>query len=73
VTPAYVEATMMAIAMSTLNISNGLVGDLIGAFVNEKFVGVQASDLSKYYVLNYISLGSVIYELLIIGLIPLRK
>jgi hypothetical protein len=73
ITPDHVEATMMAIAMSILNISNGLVGDIIGAFVNDTWVGVTAEDLSKYYILNYITLGAVFYEILLIRLIPLRK
>ena len=64
---------MMAIAMSTINVSNGLIGDLIGSFVNDTFVGVTTDDLSNYYVLNYITLGAIIYEIFIIRLIPLRK
>lgn len=64
---------MLAVAMSTMNTSQGLVGDLIGAFVNDKWVGVTADDLSGYWVLNFITLGAIIYELFIIRLIPLRR
>ena len=64
---------MMAFAASLVNLSMGLVGDLTGAFINKTFVGVTEDDLSKFYILYYISIVSVFYELCLIWLIPLRK
>mmetsp|Transcript_15703 Transcript_15703/g.26472 ORF Transcript_15703/g.26472 Transcript_15703/m.26472 type:complete len:129 (-) Transcript_15703:181-567(-) len=72
-TPDHVESTMMAFAASAVNLSNGLVGDLMGVAINDWFVGVSGSDLSKYYQLSLVSIVFVIYELFIIRLIPLRE
>ena len=38
-TPPHVEATMMAFSTSVINLSNGLVGQLIGVWINS-YVGV---------------------------------
>ena len=69
-TPAHVEATMMAFSASIMNISNGLLGSVIGVGVNKWFVGVTSEDLSNFSTLIYIRIIFVFYQLAIIGFIP---
>ena len=72
-TPPNVEATMMAFAASFVNMSRGLIPDMMGVFINKNFVGVTENDLSKYYILSLISIISTLYEIILIRLIPLRS
>ena len=64
---------MMAFSASICNLSNGLIGNMVGVFVNKVFVGVTENDMSRYYVLTLISLVSCLYELIIIRLIPIQS
>ena len=69
-TPPHVEATMMAFSASVMNLSNGLVGQLIGVFINKHFVGVTEKDLSNFSKLAWISIFFGIYKLFVIRFIP---
>ena len=71
--PDNVEATMMALAASTINLSKGSLGEFVGAFINKNFVGVSSNNLSQYYKLSIISIFACFYEYLIIRLIPTMK
>jgi hypothetical protein len=65
-TPAHVEATMMAFSASVMNISNGLLGSVIGVGVNKWLVGVTSTDLSNYSSLIYIQLLFSFYQLAVV-------
>jgi len=65
-TPAHVEATMMAFSASIMNISNGLLGSVIGVGVNKWFVGVTSDDLSNYSTLIYIQILFSFYQLAVV-------
>jgi len=65
-TPAHVEATMMAFSASIMNISNGLLGSVIGVGVNKWFVGVTSYDLSNYSTLIYIQILFSFYQLAVV-------
>ena len=62
---------MMAFSASVVNLSRGLLGQLTGAAINKYLVGVTKDNMENYYVLSLISLGSIVYELFIIRLIPI--
>ena len=68
-TPPHVEATMMAFSASVMNLSNGLVGQLVGVWINS-YVGVSKDNLSNYHYLAWISLFFGFYKLLVIQFIP---
>ena len=78
--PDHVEATMMALSASTINLSRGLMGDLMGVFVNSSFVGITEKDfdgvtletVTPYYILVFIGFMSCLYEFTIIPLIPIK-
>lgn len=54
ITPPHVEATMMALSASIVNLSRGFLGETTGAFINHYFIGVTKNDMSNYYLLNYL-------------------
>lgn len=54
ITPQHVEATMMALSASIVNLSRGFLGDCTGAFINHQFVKVTKEDMSNYYILSLI-------------------
>ena len=72
----------MALAASTINLSRGLMGDLMGVFVNSSFVGITEKDFDKdhvtlesvtpYYILVFIGFVNCLYEFSIIWLIPTK-
>jgi hypothetical protein len=64
---------MLAVAMSVMNFSDGLGGELLGTVVNDNFIHVSSDDLSGYWIMNYIVIGCLFYEIIIVRLIPLRK
>ena len=51
----HVETTMIAFAASLMNLTNGVIGKLVGVFFN-LFVGVTKDDLSNYWKLKVISI-----------------
>lgn len=78
--PDHVEATMMALSASVCNLSEGLMANLSGVFVNKSFVGLTQADfegatqgtVTRYHLLVSIGFISCLYEFLIIPLIPLK-
>ena len=71
--PPHVESTLSAFSSGIINISNGLLGQLIGVAVNKLFIGVTKDNLENYPVIPLIGFGCCFYELLIIQLIPVQK
>jgi hypothetical protein len=71
--PDHVEATMMAFSASIINMSNGLIGSLTGYYVNKWFVGCSKDELSKYWILVCISIGSCLFEFTFIHLVPTKE
>lgn len=71
--PPHVESTMSAFSAGIVNISNGLLGQMIGVAVNKWFIGVTSDDLTNYPAIPLIGLGCCFYELLIIQLIPVQS
>jgi len=72
VTPKRVEGTIFAFLTGTTNLANTLISPMIGVYINERFVGVTADDLSNYPKLSLISLIASFLGFLIIPLIPLK-
>ena len=70
--PEHVEATMMAFSASIINMSNGLIGSFTGYYINKWFVGCNKDDLSKYWILVCIGIGSCIFEFFFIHLVPTK-
>lgn len=70
--PKHIEATTFALLAGVSNF-RGTISSWIGAWINETFVGVTESDLSKYWILVTISYGCSFLPLLFIWLIPTRK
>ena len=48
ITPTNVEATMMALSASIVNLSRGFLGDSTGAFINHYFIKVV--DLNNLFI-----------------------
>ena len=64
---------MIAFSASVVNLSMGLVGNMVGVFVNHTFVGVEEDDLSNYYILSYIGLAGCAYQFFLVRLIPVQE
>lgn len=72
ITPAKIEGTVFAFLTGTTNLANSVLAPMVGVWINEKFVGVTAEDLSKYKQLCLIGLAYSFLGFLIIPLIPLK-
>lgn len=48
ITPPGIEGTIFAFLTGTFNLANNVLSPMVGVFINEKFVGVTADDLSGY-------------------------
>lgn len=72
VTPAKIEGTVFAFLTGTTNLANNVISPMIGVWINEKFVGVTADDLSKYKYLCLVGLITSLLGFLILPLIPLK-
>lgn len=73
VTPKRIEGTIFAFLTGTTNLANSVISPMIGVWINERFVGVTADDLSKYKQLCLISLMTSFLGFLILPLIPLKE
>jgi hypothetical protein len=73
VTPHHIEATVFAFLTSVSNFSSSVVSPLMGAIINDFFVGVTLDNLEDFYLLVIIQLISIGIPLLYINLIPLRQ
>ena len=63
----------MAFTFTVIQLTFGVICSAFGIFINKVFVGVTSTNLTNMYVLSLINLGSKLYLLLLIQLIPLRK
>jgi len=72
ITPAKIEGTVFAFLTGTTNLANSVLAPMIGVFINERFVGVTADDLSKYKHLCMIGLATSFLGFFILPLIPLK-
>lgn len=70
--PKHIEATTFALLAGISNL-RGTISSWIGVWINETFVGVTETDLSKYWVLVTISYVCCFLPLAFIWLIPTRK
>jgi hypothetical protein len=70
VTAKHVEATMLALAFSLCNISNGLLPKFTGFLVNDNITQVTKEDMGDYWKLKIVLIVSCAYELCLIRLIP---
>ena len=70
--PKHIEATTFALLAGVSNF-RGTIASWIGAWINETFVGVTETDLSKYWILVTISHVCTFLPLAFIWLIPTRK
>lgn len=73
ITPMGIEGTIFAFLTGTFNLANNVFGPLIGAWINETFVGVTADDLSGYPKLQLISFALSFLGLPLLYLIPLKE
>ena len=73
ITPTKIEGTVFAFLTGTTNLDNSVLSPMVGVWLNEKFVGVTADDLSKYKDLCLIGIISSALGFLILPLIPLKS
>ena len=73
ITPTKIEGTVFAFLTGTTNLANSVLSPMVGVWLNEKFVGVTADDLSKYKDLCLIGIISSVLGFLILPLIPLKS
>lgn len=73
ITPTKIEGTVFAFLTGTTNLANSVLSPMVGVWLNEKFVGVTADDLSKYKQLCLISLLMSFLGFFILPLIPLKR
>lgn len=73
ITPKKIEGTVFAFLTGTTNLANNVISPMIGVWINQKFVGVTADDLSKYKMLCLISLATSFLGFLILPLIPRKE
>jgi hypothetical protein len=73
ITPTKIEGTVFAFLTGTTNLANSVLSPMVGVWLNDKFVGVTADDLSKYKDLCLIGIVSSVLGFLILPLIPLKS
>lgn len=72
ITPHNIEGTVFAFLTGTVNMSNTILSPMIGVYLNNKFVGVTATDLSGYKNLCFFGIISSFIGFLLLPLIPLK-
>jgi hypothetical protein len=73
ITPTKIEGTVFAFLTGTTNLANNVLSPMIGVWINEKFVGVTADDLSQYKKLCFISFVCCFFGFLLLPLIPTKN
>lgn len=48
ITPTKIEGTVFAFLTGTTNLASSVISPLIGAWINDSFIGVTADNLSNY-------------------------
>jgi hypothetical protein len=72
ITPKKIEGTVFAFLTGTTNLANNVLAPMVGVWINEKFVGVTADDLSNYKSLCFVGIITSVLGFLILPLIPLK-
>jgi MFS family permease len=72
VTPAKIEGTVFAFLTGTTNLASNVLSPMIGVWINEKYFGVTAEDLSQYKNLCLISLITSFLGFIVVPLIPTK-
>jgi len=72
ITPKKIEGTVFAFLTGTTNLANNVLAPMVGVWINEKFVGVTADDLSNYKNLCFVGIITSVLGFLILLLIPLK-
>jgi len=70
ITPTKIEGTVFAFLTGTTNLASSVLSPLVGVYINEKFVGVTADDLSNYKYLCFITMLTSFLGFLILPMIP---
>jgi hypothetical protein len=73
VTPPGIEGTIFALMTGSWNFADSVISPQIGAMINERFVGVKADDLSKYYLLTLTAFIFSFFGFLTLQLIPKKE
>jgi len=73
ITPKRIEGTVFAFLTGTVNLANSVLAPMVGVWINQKFIGVTAEDLSKYKNLCLVGVVTSFLGFLILPLIPLKS
>jgi len=71
ITPKNIEATTFAFLTGMVNLAR-LLSRLGGSWLNNALIGVTLEDLSLYWVLTAILIGTSFYPILFLWLLPTR-
>ena len=72
ITPSRIEGTVFAFLTGSVNLANTVISPMIGVYLNNKFVGVTADDLSGYSTLCAIGIITSFLGFFVVPLIPLK-
>jgi len=72
ITPSRIEGTVFAFLTGSVNLANTVISPMIGVYINKKFVGVTADDLSGYSTLCAIGIMTSFLGFFVVPLIPLK-
>lgn len=72
ITPARIEGTVFAFLTGTTNLASNVLSPMIGVWINEKYFGVTAEDLSQYKNLCLVSLITSFLGFIVVPLIPTK-
>ena len=72
ITPKKIEGTVFAFLTGSVNLANTVLSPMVGVYLNKRFVGVTANDLSGYQNLCFIGIISSFCGFFILRLIPLK-
>jgi hypothetical protein len=72
ITPSRIEGTVFAFLTGSVNLANTVISPMIGVYLNNKFVGVTADDLSGYSTLCAIGIMTSFLGFFVVPLIPLK-
>jgi len=72
ITPTKIEGTVFAFLTGTTNLASNVLSPMVGVWINEKYFGVTAEDLSQYPNLCLVSLITSFLGFLVVPLIPTK-
>lgn len=73
ITPVKIEGTVFAFLTGTTNLASSVLSPMVGVWINEKFFGVTADDLSNYKNLCLVSFATCFLGFLLIPMIPTKE